>query len=287
MKKNILITGTSTGVGFESALLLAKNNFKVYATMRNLKKADILKQEIKEGDLDIEILELDVSDYNSIEKAVKTIIAKDGKIDILLNNAGAGFAKTLEQSSLDEIDWVTDVNYKGVVRTTKAVLPFMRKAKTGQIINITSIGGLVGQPFNELYCGAKFAVEGFTEALASYVSSPFNIKLSLVEPGGIATEFLSSAISKMTNDQGELVSGEYAPIFQKYMQKAQDRSNNGEVSTYQTGKEVAEVILKVIQTENPPLRIRTSEWAEEMTRLKTQADPDGTKLVNRIEAYFL
>ena len=243
MKKNILITGTSTGVGLESAILFAKNNFKVYASMRNLAKAEALKKAIE--------------------------------------------ADPLEQSTQEEIDWVTNVNYTGVVRTTKAVLPFMREARAGHVVNITSIGGLVGQPFNELYCAAKFAVEGFTEALATYVSAPFNINFSMVEPGGIATEFMTNAVSKMSNANGEMVSGEYAPIFEKYLSGAQNRANTGEEQLYQTGKEVAEVVLKVVLSENPPLRIRTSKWAENLAHLKTQADPDGTKLVNQVKEYFL
>jgi len=269
MKKNILITGTSTGVGFESSILFSQNGFKVYATMRNLEKSDALKEKIAAENLDIEILQLDVTDNTSIKTAVDTIISKDGKIDILLNNAGAGFAKTLEQSSQQEIDWV------------------MRKEKGGHIINVTSVGGLVGQPFNELYCGAKFAVEGFTEALATYVSKPFGINFSIVEPGGIATAFMNNAIAKTANEKGEMATGDYAPIFQKYLEGAQSRAGSDEESPYQTGREVADVILKVAQTENPPLRIRSSKWAENMCDLKTKGDPDGTQLVNRIREYFL
>jgi len=287
MKKNILITGTSTGVGYECAQLFAQEGYKVYATMRNLDKATDLKEKIKEHDLDIEILQLDVTDTASISAAVQTIVDKDGKIDILLNNAGAGFAKTLEQVSQEEIDWVTDVNYTGVVRTTKAVLPHMRAAKGGHIINVTSVGGLVGQPFNELYCGAKFAVEGFTEALASYVTAAFGIQFSLVEPGGIATAFMNNAIAKTVNEKGEMATGDYAPIFQKYLEGAQNRAGSEEVSPYQTGKEVAEVILFVAQAEDPPIRIRSSAWAENLCQLKTQADPDGTALVNHVKNYFL
>ncbi|MCL4167732.1 UNVERIFIED_CONTAM: hypothetical protein GTU68_049774, partial [Idotea baltica] len=165
MNKNVLITGTSTGVGFESAILLAKSGYKVYASMRNTAKSESLKEIREKHDLQIEVLQLDVTDTKSIQAAINTIIEKDGRIDILINNAGAGFAKTTEQSSEDEIRWVTEVNYHGVVFCTQAVLPYMRKQKSGQIINITSVGGLVGQPFNELYCGAKFAVEGFMEGL--------------------------------------------------------------------------------------------------------------------------
>ena len=286
MKKNVLITGTSSGVGLETAILFAKNNYKVYASMRNLKKADALKEKIKDENLDVELLQLDVTDMKSIQSAVNTIIDKDGRIDVLVNNAGAGFAKTTEQSSEQEIRWVTDVNYLGVVFCTQTVLPFMRKQKSGQIISITSVGGLVGQPFNELYCGAKFAVEGFMEGLASYVDDAFNIKITCIEPGGIATEFMKSAVEK-TIDNGQLATGEYLPIFERYMAGNQKRATESKESVYQTGLEVAEVILKMAQNENPPLRIRTSQWAEDFCKLKTQADPDGTKLVNQIKESFL
>jgi NAD(P)-dependent dehydrogenase (short-subunit alcohol dehydrogenase family) len=286
MNKNILITGTSSGVGLESAVLFAQNGYKVYATMRNINKTQALKEKIKKDDLNIVLLSLDVTDKQSIQTAINAIIEKDGKIDVLLNNAGAGFAKTTEQSSEEEIRWVTEVNYHGVIFCTQAVLPIMRKQKSGQIISVTSVGGLVGQPFNELYCGAKFAVEGYMEALATYVSDAFNIKISCVEPGGISTEFMKSAIGKTAVD-GQFATGEYFPVFEKYMAGNQKRANESSESVYQTAIEVAEVILNVAQNENPPLRIRTSKWAEDFCRLKTQADPDGTKLVSEIKKSFL
>ncbi len=285
-KKNVIITGTSTGVGLETAILLAKNNYKVFATMRNLEKATALKERIAADRLDIELLELDVTKKESIDRAITSIIEQDGKIDVLINNAGAGFAKTTEQASEEEIRWVTEVNYLGTVFTTQAVLPYMRKQKSGRIINLSSVGGLVGQPFNELYCAAKFAVEGFAEALATYVSPAFNIKITNVEPGGIQTEFMANAIEK-TAVNGELVTGEYQPIFEKYMAGNQQRAQEGAEQVYQTGAEVAQVISEVAENENPPLRIRTSEWAEKFCTLKTQADPDGTQLVKQITESFL
>ena len=286
MKTNILITGTSSGVGFEAALLFARQGYKVYATMRDLTKSQELKTLIEEEDLDMELLQLDVSNQLSIDKAVEAVIAKEGKIDILLNNAGAGFAKTLEETSEEEMNWVTDVNYLGVVRCTKAVLPYMRKQRSGHIINISSVGGLVGQPFNEMYCGAKFAVEGFTESLASYVGPTFNIKFTLVEPGGIATEFMKSAVAK-TTVEGQLASGEYLPIFEKYMAGSQKRAADSKIAVYQTGVEVAAVVLEVTKMEKPPLRIRTSEWANAFCDLKTKADPTGLILINEVTKSFL
>ncbi|MBX2870625.1 MAG: SDR family oxidoreductase [Saprospiraceae bacterium] len=287
MKKNVLITGTSSGVGYESALLFAKNGFKVYASMRNLAKGEALKEQAAADGLDISLIRLDVTELDSIQAAVESIVAADGRIDMLINNAGAGFGKTTEQATIEEVKWVTDVNYLGVVYCCRAVIPFMRKQRAGHIINITSVGGLVGQPFNELYCGAKFAVEGYTESLASYISDPFNIKLSIVEPGGISTEFMKSAIASTASAEGQLASGEYLSIFEKYMSGTQARADKETVQIYQTGAEVAQVILEVAQQEEPPLRVRTSAWAEALCHLKTAADPDGTKLVNQVKSSFL
>ena len=287
MKKNVLITGTSSGVGYESALLFARNGFKVYASMRNLSKREKLKEQATAEGLDLSLIQLDVTDLDSIQAAVETIVTSDGKIDMLINNAGAGFGKTTEQASIEEIKWVTEVNYLGVVYCCRAVIPHMRKQRSGHIINITSVGGLVGQPFNELYCGAKFAVEGYTESLAAYVSDPFNIKFSIVEPGGISTEFMKSAIANTASAEGQLASGEYLPIFEQYIAGTQARAGEGAEQVYQTGAEVAEVILQVAQNELPPLRVRTSKWAEALCHLKTAADPDGTKLVNQVKSSFL
>ncbi|MGQ1891148.1 SDR family oxidoreductase [Thermophagus sp. OGC60D27] len=286
MKKNVLITGTSSGVGFECAVLFGRNHYKVYASMRNPDKGDKLRKIIEEENLNMEIIPLDVTDLSTIQSAVDSIIAKDGRIDVLVNNAGAGFGKTVEQSTEKEIRWITDTNYLGVVFCTRAVLPFMRKQKQGHIINISSVGGLVGQPFNELYCGAKFAVEGFAEALATYVTDAFNIKITNVEPGGISTEFMSSAVAK-TTVEGQLSKGEYLPIFERYMAGNMKRANESEQQVYQTGQEVAQVVFSVAKNENPPLRVRTSKWAEDFCQLKTQADPDGTKLVRQIKESFL
>lgn len=274
----VLITGTSTGLGLETAILLAENGYKVYASMRNTSKKESLLSKTAEKNVTIEIIQLDVCDLKSIENAVKHVMDKEGRIDILINNAGAGFAKTTEHASDEEIQWVMDTNLMSVIRCSKAVLPIMRNQKSGHIVNISSVGGLVGQPFNELYCAAKFAVEGFTEALATYLTKPFGIKFTTVEPGGISTEFIKSATQKTMEGSG-IPTDEYGVILQKYMGGMQKRAQSGDTSSYQTPEQVAEVVLKVVQSENPPIRTRTSEWSEKLCHFKTQADPDG-KLQN-------
>lgn len=286
MKKNVIITGTSTGVGLETAVLFVENGYKVYATMRNLDKAETLKSKMTAKGLAFELLSLDVTDKQSIDKAVAHIIQQDGKIDLLINNAGAGFAKTTEFSSEDEIRWVTEVNYLGTVFCTQAVIPHMRTAKSGHVINISSVGGLIGQPFNELYCGAKFAVEGFTEGLASYLTPAFNIHFTAVEPGGITTEFINSAAAKTMTD-GQLAPAPYLELFQQYMAGRSNRSSEDTDPVYQTGLDVAKVILSVAENENPPLRMRTSKWAEAFCNFKTQTDPTGNLAVKMVQEAML
>ena len=285
MKKNVLITGCSSGLGLKTALLFAQQGWKVYATMRDVSRQDQLTLEAKALGVQVEVLPLDVTDPASIARCVEQVLKQEGRIDVLINNAGAGFAKTTEQATDAEIRWVDEVNHLSVIRCTKAVLPSMRKQGGGRVINISSVGGLVGQPFNELYCASKFAVEGFTEAMASYITPNFGITFTAVEPGGIHTAFATSVLERlgagMTDDDP------YKPIFDRYIGGMRKRAAQGAQSSYQTPEQVAQVILEVALTKDPPVRIRTSEWAEELCRLKTQADPDGRKLRDGMVQRFL
>jgi NAD(P)-dependent dehydrogenase (short-subunit alcohol dehydrogenase family) len=280
--KVILITGTSTGLGAAAAIRLAKSGHAVYATMRDLSKKGDLAAAMAQAKASMTLLQLDVQDMASVTAAVGAVMKAEGRIDTLINNAGAGFARSTEQATLDDVAWVMDLNFMGVVRATKAVIPHMRKARAGHIVNISSVGGLVGQPFNEIYCAAKFAVEGYTEALASYVQPHFGIKFTAVEPGGISSAFFASAVKKM-EETGGVLNDEYAPIMQKY----RDRSRARGTSAFQTPDQVAEVVAKVVESADPPVRIRTSPWAEDLCALKTSADPDGKKLQRKVIADFL
>ena len=282
MRKIALVTGTSTGLGLSMTLMLAKQGFHVYATMRNLEKRSALESQIVPG-MAVTIKQLDVQDSNSVNQCVAEIIEQEGQIDLLVNNAGAGFVRSTEQASEEDIQWVMDVNYMGVVRCTKAVLPFMRAARSGHIINISSVGGLVGQPFNEIYCAAKFAVEGYTESMASYIQPSFNIKFSLVEPGGISSEFGNNVLSQV-EQSGGMLEDEYLPILQKYIGGVQGRSDTG---VYQTCDEVAAVVLDCVNNPNPPVRVRTSAWSNAFCELKTQADPEGRKQQQFVIETFL
>ncbi|MEC9396030.1 MAG: SDR family oxidoreductase, partial [Myxococcota bacterium] len=202
MSKVILITGTSTGLGVSIAVQAAAAGHIVYATMRDLSKRQVLDDAAAAAGVTLHISRLDVQDSESIAEAVQAMIAREGRVDVLVNNAGVGFARSLEQASEEDIQRVIDVNFTGVVRCTRAVLPYMREARAGHVINISSVGGLIGQPFNEIYCGAKFAVEGFTESLSSYVTPAFGVHFTAVEPGGIASEFANNVLAHIASTGG-------------------------------------------------------------------------------------
>lgn len=284
MPKVILITGTSTGLGVQTAVQAARAGHIVYATMRDLSTRDGLEAAAADAGVTLNILQLDVQDTESVTATVEQVISAEGRIDTLINNAGAGYVRTTEQATEDEINWVMDVNFTGVVRCTKAVIPHMRKARSGHVITVSSVGGLVGQPFNEIYCAAKFAVEGFTEALASYVTPNFGIDFTVVEPGGIQSEFAAN-VMKHVEATGGMLEDEYLPILQKYVGGAQARAAGSGI--YQTADEVAAVIMECVEAAEPPIRRRTSDWAENFTRFKTELDPDGKKQQASVIEQFL
>ncbi|MEM9787272.1 MAG: SDR family oxidoreductase [Pseudomonadota bacterium] len=285
MSKTILITGTSTGLGVSLAVQAAQAGHTVYATMRNLAKRDVLDAAAKDAGVSVEVLPLDVQDMGTITAAVDQIIAKDGRIDVLINNAGAGYVRSTEQASMEDVAWVMDVNFMGVVRCTKAVIGHMRQARAGHVITVSSVGGLVGQPFNEIYCGAKFGVEGYMEAMASYITPSFGINFTTVEPGGIKSEFAASVL-KQVGETGGMLEDEYLPILQKYVGGSQDRQGDGS-DIYQTADEVAAVVMDCVVSDDPPIRTRTSKWGEALCALKTELDPDGKKMQAQVIAQFL
>ncbi len=223
-----------------------------------------------------------MGDTQSVTAAISHILDKEGRIDTLINNAGSGFVRSTEQATEADIAWIMNVNFMGVVRTTKAVIGAMRRARSGHIINISSVGGLVGQPFNEIYCASKFAVEGYTESLACYLTPSFGIHFTAVEPGGIRSEFVNAAMAHV-QATGGLIDDEYLPILNQYLGGARARGT----TAYQTCEEVAEVVIACLEAEQPPVRTRTSEWSRQFCALKTAADPDGLALQKQIIETFL
>lgn len=188
-EKVAVVTGSSSGIGFETSLLLARNGFYTYATTRDPTKNNTIKEIANKENLPLEVLPLDVDNDDSVRNTINKIFDEKKKIDILVNNAGYGLFGAIEDISIQEAKKQFETNFFGAIRTIKEVLPSMREQKNGIIINITSIAGIVGIPAECIYASTKFALEGLSESI-SYELQPYGIKVILIEPGVINTNFV-------------------------------------------------------------------------------------------------
>ncbi|ACY13984.1 SDR family oxidoreductase [Haliangium ochraceum] len=274
--KIALITGASSGTGLSTAALFAKAGHTVIATLRDPGRADALRERAQRDGVALDIRQLDVCDPDSIAACVQGVIADYGRVDILVNNAGAGYLGTLEQTPFADLQRTMDVNYYGVVRMTQALLPHMRAARSGRIVSVTSIGGVVGQPFNDAYCAAKFAVEGLMESLAP-VAGRFGVQVSLVEPGAVATDFIANMRASIEARQ----SGEdpYGPLLAAYMARVQANYSAG-----QTPDELARVVLEAATAARPHLHYPSSEQVRE--RIRVKHDISGDRLMELTAGMF-
>lgn len=233
---NVLITGCSTGIGFTAALLLARRGHRVFATMRDLKKAGPLRQAA--AGLPVELLPLDVDREDSARKAVSSVLKKAGRLDALVNNAGWGAFGALEEFSDAEVRAQYETNVFGLLRVTKAVLPAMRAQGSGRILHIGSLAGKMSFAGIGLYSSTKFAVEAVTESLRLEVR-PFNIQVAVVEPGAIDTRFKANR-----HKAGAFLKGRSA--YQRTLQNILDFGNAR--SAQGPGPEkVARTVLKALQ----------------------------------------
>jgi len=272
MARVALVTGTSSGIGLSSAVALARAGFTVVATMRNLDKAGPLRARAKSDGVPLDTRRLDVQDDRSVEACVRDVLRDHGAIDVLLNNAGAGFLGTLEQTSFEDLRRTMDVNFFGVWRVTRAVLPAMRGARSGRILTVTSVGGLIGQPFNDAYCAAKFAVEGCMESLAP-VLKRLGIHVSLVEPGPVNTEFVA-AVRASAAGRAELANEAYQALLSAYLAGTAEAF----ASVGQTGDDVATVVVEAATTAAPHFRYVTSEIVHGLVARK-YVDPTGDSVL--------
>ena len=191
MQKVALVTGGSSGIGYETCIALAKDGFHTFASMRDIKKSEKLKQIADKENLPITILDLDVDSEESIVSAIKKIMKDAGKIDILVNNAGYGQFGCLEDVTVDEFRKQFETNFFSIVRIIQEVAPIMRKQGSGIIVNISSVAGRMGLPGSPAYISSKFALEGLVECLR-YELGMFGIKTTLIEPGVVKTNFFNS-----------------------------------------------------------------------------------------------
>ena len=189
--KTVLITGTSKGIGLETALAFGRAGYKVFASMRNPAMANDFRQKIKTESLDISISEMDVDSDASVNQCINDVIQNHGQVDVLVNNAGIERHGSIEELAMDDFKSIMETNYFGVLRCTKALLPQMRKNQNGCIINVASVAGHIANSPLGAYAASKFALEAVSEALAQEVK-PFNVRVAIVEPGIINTQMANN-----------------------------------------------------------------------------------------------
>ena len=182
----ILVTGSSTGIGQETALHLARNGHQVFAGLRSPDTATELKGKIADQALSVEIVQLDITDGDSVDRAVKTVMDSAGRIDALVNNAGIGGGRAVEETPLEEVREVFETNYFGSVQMLLAITPIMREQRSGRIVNMSSLAGRMVFGCHGHYSAAKWALEGLSEALA-FEMAEFNVRVALIEPGSVPT----------------------------------------------------------------------------------------------------
>jgi short-subunit dehydrogenase len=274
-KKVAIVTGSSTGIGFETSLTLARNSFHTYATIRNMagEKSKPLTEVAKSENLQLQVIELDVDNDKSVTDAIKTIVDERKRIDVLINNAGYALGGALEDSSMNEIKAQFETNFFGAVRATKAVLPVMRRQRAGKIVNITSMGGRITIPLSSSYHGSKFALEGLSESI-QYELEPFGIKVILIEPGAVGSNFWKNikiaTFSSDTNSQYTQFGNKILKAFEKMEQNAISSSV------------VAKTILDAVTSDNPQLRYVVGEDAlKTIEARKNMSDKEFGDLIKK------
>lgn len=274
MEKVAVVTGSSSGIGFQTSILLARSGYATYATMREIGKSGPLREIANSQKLPLTITKLDVTNEDSVSKAIQFIIKNSGRIDILVNNAGYGLTGALEDLGIEEIKSQYETNFFGLIRTTQAVLPIMRQQNSGVIVNISSGLGRFGIATSSAYSSSKFAIEGLTESM-SYELEPFGIRTIIIEPGIIKTNFLrSSKLARKAADPNS--------PYRNFMQNLE----KGMIKLTQSGQDpglVAETILKAIEDPNHRIRYLAGKDVEQIMEIKNKlSDEDFHNMLKKM-----
>lgn len=254
-QKVVLITGGSSGIGKSIGLYLQSKGHKVYGTSRNLSKYPDFKS--------FELLELEVTVPTSIRSAVQQILDKEGRLDVLINNAGVGITGPIEETPHKEILKAFDINFNGPLHLAKAVLPQMRLQKSGLIINITSIAGGMGLPYRGIYCATKGAMDLVTEALRMEVKD-FGIQITTVAPGDFATNIAAGRYHAPIENQSP-----YSKPYGKTLQMI-----NEDVDTANDPILVAKKVLEIINTAKPKVHYKVGDPLQKLSLFLKRILPD-------------
>lgn len=271
MQKVALVTGSSSGIGYETSIALAKDGYHTFASMRNITKGENLKKIAENENLPISIIELDVDNEKSIIDAIKKIIEDTGRIDVLVNNAGYGQFGCTEDVSVDDFRKQFETNFFSVVRIIQEVAPIMREQNSGIIVNISSVAGRMGLPGSPAYISSKFALEGLGECLR-YELGMFGIKTTLIEPGVIKTNFFDSMkIPESKKDP------KYQQITENMLAGLKMMVEMGTAPS-----QVADVVLKAIHDDEvKPRYIAGADAAMFMEAKKSKSDLEFEKYMSK------
>ena len=256
MSKVILITGASSGMGKDSAIKLIKEGHKVYTAARRIEKMKDLEE------LGGFPIKMDVSKDEEVQNVVDRIIKKEGKIDVLWNNAGYGLYGAVENVAIEEAKKQFDVNLFGLANLTQKVLPYMRKEKNGTIINTSSMGGKMYTPLGAWYHATKHAVEGFSDCLR-IETKPFNINVVVLEPGAIATEFGNVLYQPLLENSKNTPYEPLAKAIAKTTKESYEKPNAASPTSV-----ISNTISKIVNSKNPKTRYRVGKYAKPMVWLR-------------------
>ncbi|WP_223342718.1 oxidoreductase [Synechocystis sp. PCC 7339] len=269
MRKTVLITGASSGIGRATTQKLIDDGYCVYASARSVAKLEPLATD------GARILELDVTQDESMQSGVNRIIRECGRLDILINNAGYGSYGALEDVPIEEARYQFEVNVFGLGRLTQLVLPQMRKQSFGKIVNITSVGGKIYEPLGSWYHASKFAVEGLSDCLRLELR-PFGIDVIIVEPGPIKTEWGATAISKLMQTSGHTAYGVAAQTGAKLLAISNDKNIASEPAV------IANTISKALMTKHPRARYASGTGAVFLVAFRKFASDEAMDWLMRL-----
>lgn len=249
-QKVAIVTGSSSGIGLETSLELARNGFYTYASMRDIGKSIKIKEIAENQNLPLRVIQLDVNDENSVTEAIDTISKEKNRIDVLVNNAGYGIFGSLEDLTIEEMKSQFETNYFGVVRVTKKVLPIMRRLNNYKktIVNISSVGGCIGAPILSAYQSTKFALEGLSESLY-YELQPLGIRVVIIEPGFIRTNIMNASILAKSGSNPESPYFQLTQTIEKYFRSMVNNDSNSTPASH-----VANTIIEAVMADAPNLR---------------------------------
>jgi NAD(P)-dependent dehydrogenase (short-subunit alcohol dehydrogenase family) len=248
----VVITGASSGIGKACAEFLYARGYRVYGTSRQAPRAVVQASASDDAPL-FELIPLDVTSDESVERGIGIVLACEGRIDVVVNNAGFGVAGAVESTTIDEAHEQFETNFFGTMRMCRAVLPIMRQQGSGRILNLSSIAGRIGIPYQALYSASKFAIEGFTEALRMEVA-PFGIQVVLIEPGDFRTGFTASR--RMARDAG-------SPVYSARQAKALAVMEHDETQGA-TPEAVGRLAHRIITSRSPRVRYAVGPVSEKL-----------------------